>query len=150
VRRYGVIRQGSGLALRQVRIDLVHLLNQPCPGGLATGIGRHELVVAFQCGVRFGAIDHHAGVRCIAHLLERERAADHVAAEPLPALGIFTCNVFTRDMQAWESFDVAVIHWPFFIFQATLQALLKRAAEAALTRKHFQTSYSSSSPVRWK
>ena len=22
------------------RIDLVHLLNQPCPGGLATGIGR--------------------------------------------------------------------------------------------------------------
>jgi hypothetical protein len=88
VRRYGVIRQGSGLVLRQGRIDLVHLLNQPCPGGLATGIGRHELVVAFQCGVRFGAIDNHAGVRCIAHLLERERVADHVAAEPLPALGI--------------------------------------------------------------
>lgn len=38
--------------------------------------------------MRLGTIDDHAGVRCIAHLLERERAADHVAGEPLPASGI--------------------------------------------------------------
>ena len=49
--------------------------------------GRHELVVAFQCGVRFGAIDDHAGVRCIAHLLERERIMVLLACE-IPIGGI--------------------------------------------------------------
>ena len=49
---------------------------------------RHELVVAFQRGVQFGAVDDHAGLLIKAHLLERERAADHVASEALAAFGI--------------------------------------------------------------
>ena len=39
---------------------------------------------AFQSGVRFGAVDDHAGLLVVAHLLERERAANHVTGEPLP------------------------------------------------------------------
>jgi hypothetical protein len=53
---------GAG-SLKPLLLPLAERAGKPCPGGLATGIGRHELVVALQCGVRFGAIDNHAGYR---------------------------------------------------------------------------------------
>ncbi len=62
-------------------------LNQPDPGGLASWVGCW-LVVAFQRGVPPGAVDDHAGFAVVAHFLECERAANHVAGEALPAFGI--------------------------------------------------------------
>ena len=41
-----------------------------------------------SAGMQLGAIDDHAGLAVLAHLLERERAANHVAGEALPAFGI--------------------------------------------------------------
>ena len=35
-----------------------------------------------------GAVDDHAGLVVVAHLLESERAADHVAGKALPAFGV--------------------------------------------------------------
>jgi len=49
---------------------------------------RHELVVTFQRGMEFGAIDDHVGFGVVAHLLEGKRTADHVAGEALAAFGI--------------------------------------------------------------
>ena len=54
--------------------DVVHQEPQPLEG-------RHQLVVALQCGMQFGTVDDYAGSCVVAHLLERERAADHVAGE---------------------------------------------------------------------
>lgn len=48
----------------------------------------HQQVVALQCSVQFGAVDHHAGLVVVAHLPECEGAADHVAGKALPAIGI--------------------------------------------------------------
>ena len=49
---------------------------------------RHELVVAFQGGVQPGAVNDHARLLVVAHLLEGERTADHVASKALLAIGI--------------------------------------------------------------
>jgi hypothetical protein len=38
--------------------------------------------------MQFGAVDDHAGLLIEAHLLERERAADHVKGEALAAFGV--------------------------------------------------------------
>lgn len=56
--------------------DLVHEQPQPLQC-------RQELVVAFKCGVQLGAVDHHAGLLVVAHLVERKRATDHVAGKAL-------------------------------------------------------------------
>ncbi|MEJ2247761.1 MAG: hypothetical protein P8Y80_17065 [Acidobacteriota bacterium] len=49
---------------------------------------RHQLVVAFQGGVQLGAVDDHGGLLVVAHLLEGEGTANHVAGETLPAFGV--------------------------------------------------------------
>ncbi len=61
--------------------DVVHKQPQPYQC-------QHELVVAFKRGVQFGAIDDHAGLLIIAHLVECKRAANHVAGHALASFGI--------------------------------------------------------------
>jgi len=85
---FGPGRIGAAAASALERIDFVNLLNQPCPAGLALRVDWHQLVVAFQRRVQSGTVDDHAGVAVVAHLLESERATDHVAGKALPAVGV--------------------------------------------------------------
>ena len=39
-------------------------------------------------GVQFGAVDDRAGLGVVAHLLESEGTADHVAGEALSGVGV--------------------------------------------------------------
>ncbi len=75
----------------------------PGPGRAAEevlpGGSRHDLEIAFQGGMVPTAIDHHALLRLVLHLLKRKRIADHIAgqlAAPLRIVGTNTDCVINR------------------------------------------------------
>ena len=52
----------------------------------------HELVVSLQCCVQLAAVDHHALLRLVGHLFERERVVNHVAGQLLSPFCIVRLN----------------------------------------------------------
>ena len=63
--------------------------------------GGQELEVAFQGGVEFGAVDDHARIVVIGHLLQGEGCSDHIAGEAFSAFGI---NDVKRRIEAASKF----------------------------------------------
>jgi len=86
----------------------------------------HELAIAFQGSVQFGAVDDHAGLLVVAHLLEGERASDHITGKALPAFEIVGFVAAVNSELAYTA-DMMSHLREFRIRAQELQGVLKSA-----------------------